>query len=214
MDQQVTLKQWVMQHKRSGHLDRLDKPIVRRLFAETPLAQLRKFLAYFSVTKTSSLSQKKAMDMCFTRFYRGSESSRQQALEIFKTCRGCVDYLDRPLQTVRDEIRSELGEVQLLGSQTDGSFSNAIPDSSSSADEMDTSINRTVEQDTNGVGTSYFSVTGCISTLCQVFLRTFYCLDDNRSEQLGRCDACKRPDCATSSSFPIPRTCWGTYLVN
>lgn len=61
------------------------------------------------------------MEMCFTRFYRGSESSRQQALEIFQTCRGCVDYLDQPLQTVRNEIRSELGEVQLLVSQTDGS---------------------------------------------------------------------------------------------
>ena len=154
---QLTLRQWILQNMRSGHLDRLDKPIVRvssnflrrtlpvvstysivsyctwiiscnetliirlflqRLFAETPVSQLRKFLAYFSVTRTSSLSQKKAMEMCYSRFYRGSESSRQHAIEIFQSCRPCMDYLEQQLQTVRKEINSE---AQILGNKTDDS---------------------------------------------------------------------------------------------
>lgn len=67
--------------------------------------RLRSFLVLFSIRASSGLAAKKAVDMCVARYYRGEEKNRLEAVKLFQSVRGCMDYMEKPLVEVQQALR-------------------------------------------------------------------------------------------------------------
>ncbi|XP_055335228.1 uncharacterized protein LOC129586191 isoform X2 [Paramacrobiotus metropolitanus] len=104
-----TLEEVILHHTRCGSLSLVDRRIIQKLFSEVPMAKLKNFLALFSIRATSGITNKKAVEMCVNRYFRGSEKNRIEAVKIFQAVRSCVEFME---SSVLDEIPAPLNASQ------------------------------------------------------------------------------------------------------
>ncbi|OQV13838.1 hypothetical protein BV898_11947 [Hypsibius exemplaris] len=138
-----TLKDRINGFMRNGHLEKVDKKVARKMFSDVSLNALKRLLREQYSVKIMSLSQKKAIDMCMTRFYKGSESSRQSAVRMFLDAKCVRKFLDRPEKEIAEELASAPITVLDGDAEEQESFlstSNGSILETSSADSSQTSM--------------------------------------------------------------------------
>ena len=72
------------------------------------MARLKSYLALYSVKVSSNMPAKKAIEMCVSRYLRGPEKNRMEAVKLFQSYRSCEDYMHTPMEEVLSSLPAAL----------------------------------------------------------------------------------------------------------